>query len=55
MSYCRKVINLVFQMITENLKYFVEEAKFSKAFAISLVNKKKKKELEKGFTSVLPR
>lgn len=30
-------------MITENLKYFVEEAKFSKAFTISFVTKKKKK------------
>jgi len=43
MSYCRKIINLVFKMITENLKYFVEEAKFSKAFAISFITKKKKK------------
>lgn len=42
-------------MITENLKYFVEEVKLSKAFAISLVNKKKKKELEKEFTPVRPR
>lgn len=41
MSYCRKRINLVFRMITENLKYFVEEAKFSKASAISFVTKEK--------------
>lgn len=49
MSYCRKRINLVFKMITENLEYFVEEAKFSKAFAISFVTTTTKKE----FTPVL--
>lgn len=30
-------------MITENLEYFVEEAKFSKAFAISFVTTTTKK------------
>lgn len=42
MSYCRKIINLVSKMITEDLKHFVEEAKFSKAFAISSETNKRK-------------
>lgn len=56
MSYCRKTINLVFKRITMNLKYFVEEANFSKAFVISSVTKRGGgKEQEKEFTPVLSR
>lgn len=35
-----KTINLVFKRIEINLKYFVEEANFSKAFVISSVTKR---------------
>lgn len=35
-----KTINLVFKRIEINLKYFVEEANFSKAFVINSVTKR---------------